>query len=117
MGYKRWTTNWRDVVADLNADLVDVATPNHMHYEMVKAALEHGKHVFCEKPLSMSGEESRALVNLAKDKGVVNYCGFSNITNPANQYVKELIRSGKLGKIMRVTPPMTRTCCWTPPCR
>ena len=46
MGYNRYTTNWMDVVTDPAIDLVDVATPNCMHYEMAKAALEHGKHVF-----------------------------------------------------------------------
>ena len=102
MGYNRHTTNWMEVVTDPNVDLVDVATPNSMHFEMAKAALEHGKHVFCEKPLSLSAEQSRILADLAKEKGVVNYCGFSNIMNPANQYVRELIQSGRLGKIMRV---------------
>lgn len=102
MGYKRYTTDWHSVVTDPNVDLVDVATPNCMHYEMVKEALQNGKHVFCEKPLSLSGKESRELADLAEEKGVVNYCGFSNLMNPANQYVKELVQTGKLGKIMRV---------------
>lgn len=102
MGYKRYTTNWMEIVTDPAIDLVDVATPNSMHFEMAKAALENGKHVFCEKPLSLTAEESRILADLAKEKGVVNYCGFSNIMNPANLYVAELVKSGKLGKIMRV---------------
>lgn len=102
MGYKRYTTNWMEIVTDPVIDLVDVATPNSMHFEMAKAALENGKHVFCEKPLSLTAEESRILADLAKEKGVVNYCGFSNIMNPANLYVAELVKSGKLGKIMRV---------------
>jgi len=102
LGYNRRTTNWREVTEDPDVDLIDVATPNYMHYEMVKAALENGKHVFCEKPLSMSGEESKELAELAKEKGVVNYCGFSNLMNPANQYVKELVETGRLGTIMRV---------------
>lgn len=102
MGYKRYTTNWMNIITDPMIDLVDIATPNCMHFEMAKAALEHGKHIFCEKPLSLSAEQSRILANMAKEKNVVNYCGFSNIMNPANQYVKELIQSGKLGKIMRV---------------
>ena len=102
MGYKRYTTNWMDVITDTDVDLVDIATPNSMHFEMAKAALEHGKHVFCEKPLSLSAQQSKFLADLAAEKNVVNYCGFSNIMNPANQYVKELVESGKLGKIMRV---------------
>lgn len=102
MGYKRWTTDWKKVVADPDVDLVDIATPNSMHFEMAKAALEHGKHIFCEKPLSLSAEESKILADMAKAKGVVNYCGFSNVMNPANQYVKDLVQLGKLGRIMRV---------------
>lgn len=102
MGYNHYTTDWMDVVTNPRIDLVDVATPNSMHFDMVKAALENGKHVFCEKPLSLSGEQSRILADLAKEKGVVNYCGFSNLMNPANQYVCNLVQSGKLGKIMRM---------------
>ncbi len=102
LGYSRSTTDWKSVCTDPNVDLVDVATPNCMHYEMVKFALQNGKHVFCEKPLSISAEQSRELADLAAAKGVVNYCGFSNIMNPANAYVRDLVSSGKLGKIMRV---------------
>lgn len=102
MGYKRYTTDWMKIIQDPTVDLVDIATPNSMHFKMAKAALEHGKHIFCEKPLSLSAKESRILADLAKEKGVINYCGFSNIMNPANQYVNDLIKSGRLGKIMRV---------------
>ena len=102
LGYRRYTTDWMKVVTDPDVDLVDVATPNCMHYEMAKAALENGKHVFCEKPLALNATQSKELADLAKEKGVVNYCGFSNIMNPANQYVKDLIESGRLGSIMRV---------------
>lgn len=103
LGYKRYTTNWMELVTDPNVDVVDVATPNALHYEVAKAALENGKHVYCEKPLSISAAESEELAALAKAKGVVNYVGFNNVMNPANAYVKELVESGKLGKIMRFT--------------
>lgn len=103
IGFKRCSTNWEDVVADPNVDLVDIATPNALHYVVAKAALDHGKHVYCEKPLSISAEESRELAALAKEKGVINYVGFNNTMNPANAYVRELVQSGALGKIMRFT--------------
>lgn len=103
LGYKRYTTDWMEVIKDPNVDLVDISTPNSVHYEMAKAALEHGKNVFCEKPLSISAEQSKELADIAKVKGVVNYAGFSNVMNPANAYVEELVKSGRLGKIMRVT--------------
>ena len=101
IGFKRISTDWHDVVTDPNVDLVDIATPNAFHYVVAKAALENGKNVYCEKPLSISAEESRELAELAAEKGVVNYVGFNNTQNPANAYVRELVQSGALGKIMR----------------
>lgn len=103
LGYKRYSLDWKDVINDPNVDVVDIATPNAFHYEVAKAALEAGKHVYCEKPLSISGEESKELAALAKEKGVINYVGFNNVMNPANAYVRELIQSGKLGQLMRFT--------------
>lgn len=103
LGYNRFTADWMEVIKDPSVDLVDISTPNSAHYEIAKAALEHGKNVFCEKPLSISAEQSRELADMAKAKGVVNYAGFSNVMNPANAYVEELIKTGALGKIMRIT--------------
>lgn len=103
IGFKRVTTNWNDVVTDPDVDLVDIATPNAFHYAVAKAALENGKNVYCEKPLSISAEESKELAELAAIKGVVNYVGFNNTMNPANAYVRELVQSGALGQIMRFT--------------
>jgi predicted dehydrogenase len=48
----RTSQNWRDVLADPDLDLVDICLPDHMHYEVAKAALEAGKHVYCEKPFT-----------------------------------------------------------------
>lgn len=100
IGFNRMTTDWHEVVTDPNVDLVDIATPNAFHYEAAKAALENGKNVYCEKPLSISAEQSKELAALAKEKGVINYVGFNNTMNPANAYVRELVQSGKLGKIV-----------------
>ena len=101
IGFKRMTTDWHELVTDPNIDLVDIATPNAFHYEVAKAALENGKNVYCEKPLSISAAESKELAELAAKKGVINYVGFNNTQNPANAYVRELVQSGRLGKIMR----------------
>lgn len=103
LGYKRFTDDWKSVVTDPQVDLVDITTPNAFHYEIAKAALENGKHVYCEKPLTISAEQSKELAELAAEKCVVNYVGFNNCMNPANAYVSELVRRGRLGKIMRFT--------------
>ena len=103
IGFRTISTDWHDVVTNPNVDLVDIATPNAFHYQVAKAALENGKNVYCEKPLSISAEESRELAEIAAEKGVVNYVGFNNTQNPANAYVRELVQSGALGEIMRFT--------------
>ncbi|KAA9016981.1 Gfo/Idh/MocA family oxidoreductase [Niallia endozanthoxylica] len=100
LGFSRWTADWKDVVQDERVDMVDIATPNAFHYEVAKAALENGKHVYCEKPLTLSAEQSIELAELAKQKGVVNYVGYNNVMNPANAYIKDLVQSGKLGQII-----------------
>lgn len=89
IGFRRMTTDWHETVTDPQIDLVDIATPNAFHYEVAKAALENGKNVYCEKPLSISPEESQELAELAAKKGVINYVGFNNTRNPANAYVRE----------------------------
>lgn len=103
LAYQRYTTDWREVLKDPSVELVLILTPNNLHYEMVKAALESGKHIFCEKPLSISAAQSRELAALAAGKNLVNYVGFSNLMNPANAYVEDLVKSGALGKVMRIT--------------
>lgn len=100
IGFHRMTTDWHELVTDPQIDLVDIATPNAFHYEVAKAALENGKNVYCEKPLSISPAESQELAELAAKKGVINYVGFNNTRNPANAYVRELVQSGALGDIM-----------------
>ncbi|MDR9795084.1 Gfo/Idh/MocA family oxidoreductase [Aeribacillus pallidus] len=100
LGFSKWTTDWKEVVQDERVHIVDIATPNAFHYEVAKAALENGKHVYCEKPLTLSAEQSIELAEMAKQKGVVNYVGYNNVMNPANAYIKDLVQSGKLGQII-----------------
>ncbi|MFD1064967.1 Gfo/Idh/MocA family protein [Oceanobacillus locisalsi] len=103
LGFSRYTTDWKDIVTDENVDIVDIATPNAFHYEIAKAALENGKHTYCEKPLTLTAEQSLELAELANEKGVVNYVGYNNVMNPATAYIKDLVESEKLGKIVKFT--------------
>ena len=56
-GAPRTTGDWRELVTDPEIDVVDITTPNAMHREMALAAIDAGKHVYCEKPLSVSLDE------------------------------------------------------------
>ena len=101
--FKRYTDSWQDIVADEQVDLVDITTPNAFHYDIAKAALLNNKHVYCEKPLSLTAKQSKELAEIATEKGVMNYVGFNNIMNPATKYIKKLVESGELGEITKVS--------------
>lgn len=94
--------NWKELVADPDIDVVHIASPNHLHYEHAKGALEAGKHVVCEKPLAMTAEESTELVRLAKEKRLVNAVNFNIRFYPLVHEAKARIESGELGRKLYV---------------
>lgn len=91
--------DWRDAVADPDVDLIDICLPDTMHFPVAKAALEAGKHVFCEKPLAGNADETRELVALARAKGVITRVGHSFPRNPVHDLAKEIIEAGEIGDI------------------
>ncbi len=71
-----FTGDYQTILDRNDIDVVHVCTPNHLHYPMVKACLEHGKNVLCEKPLALNSEQAEDLLKLAKEKNLkcaVNY--------------------------------------------
>lgn len=92
-------TDWRDAIQDSNIDLIDICLPDNLHYEVAKAALEAGKHVFCEKPLAESAQEARELADLAKAKNLITRVGHAFPRNPVHDLAKKLIDSGEIGEI------------------
>jgi len=65
MGFRRWTTDWRELVNDAAIDAVDITATNNVHAEIVIAAAKAGKPIYCEKPLAMNAaEEPRRWVRL-----------------------------------------------------
>jgi predicted dehydrogenase len=99
----RGTTDYERVLADPEVDVVAIATPIGTHYELARAALEAGKHVFVEKPLAASWEEGDELVRRAGENGLVLMPGHTFLYSPPVQVVKELIASGELGDIYFVS--------------
>jgi predicted dehydrogenase len=90
--------DWKDLVNDPEIDIVHIASPNYLHYEQAKMALEVGKHVLCEKPLAMNTEESAELVRLAKEKGLVNAVNFNIRFYPLVQEACAKVQAGELGE-------------------
>lgn len=83
-------------------DAVFIATPSRFHGEMVRAALERGLHVFCEKPFCLDPVEGKALAELAQAKGLVNQVGYHYRFVGAFQRAKKIIESGALGRVHHI---------------
>jgi predicted dehydrogenase len=98
-GYERWTTDWRDVVADPAIGLFDNGGPNSLHAEPTIAAAEAGKHVLCEKPLGRDAAESYEIWQRVAATDVKHLCGFNYRFVPAVRLARELIDAGELGEI------------------
>jgi predicted dehydrogenase len=99
LGWEGYETDYRKLVARDDVGLVDVATIGNTHYEIVLAALEQGKHVYCEKPLANSLSEAREMVEKAEKAGVINVINFNYRKVPAVSFAQQLVASGRLGEI------------------
>lgn len=99
MGWEAYETDWRRLIERDDIDLIDIVTPNQTHAEMAIAAAEAGKHVICEKPLAMTVEQAKQMVEAVKRNGVVHMISHNYRFSPAVQYAKKLIDEGKLGRI------------------
>lgn len=96
-----------DAIADDSVDAVVVATPTSTHYGLVKAALEAGKHVLVEKPITTSVAEGEELCALAEARGLVLMVGHVFVYNAGVQAVKDHLREGTLGRVFYMS--MVRT--------
>lgn len=99
LGFQQSTTDWHAVINHPDVQVVNIASPNFLHLAMVKAATAAGKHVFCEKPVGRSPEETAEIEALARKAGVMSFVGFNYRWAPMVQYAKQLIEEGKLGKL------------------
>ena len=80
-------------------DVVSVATPPAFHREQVVAALEHGAHVLCEKPLAMNLSEAQEMVATAEHAGRVLTMGLQSRYSPVVSYLRDLLARGELGRV------------------
>lgn len=94
------TTDYRDVLRDPDIDAVAVATPVSTHYPIAQEALEAGKHVWVEKPLTMSYPDAQRLTELAARKKRVLMVDHVFVYTGAVQRIRESIDSGELGEVL-----------------
>lgn len=100
-GFEKSTGDWRALVSDPNVDVVDITSPNMMHFDMAIAAIAAGKHVYCEKPLAVTVDEAEQMTAAAQAKGVKTMVAFNNVKTPAAMLAKQIIDSGQIGTPMR----------------
>ena len=96
-------TDWREVVRDPGIDVIHNCTPNKYHFEINREALNQGKQVFTEKPLSMNLKEADELVNLAEKKKAVTGIGFCYRYFPVVQEMAARVRRGDAGAVRLAT--------------
>ncbi|NQW75669.1 MAG: Gfo/Idh/MocA family oxidoreductase [Cytophagales bacterium] len=98
-GYASYETDWRKMIARDDIDAVDICTPNDTHAEIAIAAAAAGKMILCEKPLSRTLAEGELMVAAIEKAGVANTVWYNYRRLPAVTLAKQIIDSGKLGKI------------------
>jgi predicted dehydrogenase len=98
-GWEECATDWRQVVRRPDIDMVTIVTPPNTHAEMTIAAADAGKHVFCEKPFTVTVEEAQRTLEAVQRAGVKHMLGFNYRRVPALGLAKQLIESDRLGTI------------------
>jgi len=99
-GFEKSTSDWRSVVEDPEIDIIDIATPNHLHAEIAIAAAAAGKHIISEKPLARNGEEAKTMYDAVKNAGIVHMVAFNYRRTPAVALAKKYIDEGAIGDIL-----------------
>jgi predicted dehydrogenase len=99
-GFERYVTDWRELVADAEVQLFDNGGPNNLHAEPTIAAAEAGKHVFCEKPLARTADESFEMWQRVAAAGVEHMTAFNYRFVPAVRLAREMLEAGELGEIL-----------------
>lgn len=98
-GYESVETDWRKLIARDDIDAIDICTPNDTHAEIAIAAAAAGKMILCEKPLARDLAESQGMVDAIEKAGVKNTVWYNYRRIPAVTLAKNIVASGKLGKI------------------
>ena len=99
-GFERAVTDWREVVADPDVGLFDNSGPNNLHAEPTIVAAEAGKHVFCEKPLGRSADESYEMWQRVEQTGVKHMTAFNYRFVPAVRLARQMLEAGEIGEVL-----------------
>ena len=95
-------TNPDEMINDPNIDIIYIATPHTFHYDYIKKALNAGKHVFCEKAITVNARQFDEVAQLAKEKHLILMEGFTLYHMPIYPKMQDLIKAGKFGEIKMI---------------
>src|SRR5258707_5882025 len=98
-GFETYYTDWREMLKNPDVQLFDSSGPNDTHAESTIAAAQAGKHIFCEKPLGRTAEESKKMLDVVTKAAVKHMVAFNYRFVPAIRQVRDLIDSGAMGQI------------------
>ncbi len=98
-GIGHFSANWRETVLHPMVDLVCITTPPNLHREMTLFAIEHGKHILCEKPMAMNLAEASEMAAAAKGQPMLTLIDHELRFQPGRQTAFDMIRDGEIGKI------------------
>ncbi len=98
-GWQETESDWQNLISREDIDIIDIATPTHLHHDMAIAAAQNGKHIFCEKPFALDASQAESMLEAANKAGVVHYLNHNYRRCPAIRLAKKLIDEGKLGRL------------------
>lgn len=99
---RRYYTDFDELIRSRDIDVVSLAVPNHLHYPMTLSALDHGKHVVCEKPLALNLDQAEEMAERAEQRGLIHMIVFILRFVPAISRMKELIEKDEVGPISHI---------------
>ena len=95
-------SSYEEMLASPGIDAVVICTQTEYSYEIAMAAMEHGKHIFIEKPVAKNVELASQLIAKAAEKNLILHCDHLMVYNPVIRYIKRMIDSGEIGDIMYI---------------
>src|SRR3954466_15923797 len=102
LGYERGTTDYHEVLADPDIDVVSICAPNMLHREMGIAAAKAGKPFWIEKPVGRNAQETGEVAAAAREAGVATSIGYNYRHAPAVEHIRKLVADGTLGRITNI---------------
>ena len=107
-----FVTDYKKILDDQAVQAVFVATPTHLHKQIVLDAVAAGKHIFCEAPLAHTIKEAREIATAGKDSKQIFQVGLHNRSNPQHRHVKHFVDIGMVGNVARAEAGWNKKASW-----